>query len=113
MDELMKITNVWFRRIALGLGGAVVTAAFVAGSASARATATEEASATYKSKCAMCHGQQAEKKFDATIADDDLVQIVLKGKKAEKPPNMPGYEEKGMTADQAKALVTFMKSLKQ
>ena len=40
-------------------------------------------------------GAAAEKKFDATLADADLVQIVLKGNKAEKQPNMPGYEEKG------------------
>jgi hypothetical protein len=31
----------------------------------------------------------------------------------EKPPNMPGFAEKGITADQAKALVAHMKSLKQ
>jgi hypothetical protein len=31
----------------------------------------------------------------------------------EKPPNMPAYEEKGITAEQAKALVAFMKSQKK
>ena len=36
-----------------------------------------------------------------------------KGKKPEKPPNMPGYEEKGITEDQAKALVAYMKSIKK
>ena len=108
---LMKATNTWFKRIALGMGGVAMAAVLLAESAPARVTAEEDA-ATYKSKCAMCHGQQAEKKFDASIADDDLVQIVLKGKKAEKPPNMPAYEEKGVTADQAKALVAYMKSLK-
>jgi hypothetical protein len=46
------------------------------------------------------------------LTDDELVAIVLKGKKAEKPPHMPGYEEKGVTADQAKALVAHMKELK-
>ncbi|PWT94541.1 MAG: hypothetical protein C5B55_02575 [Blastocatellia bacterium] len=71
-----------------------------------------DAAATYKSKCVSCHGAKADKKFDATKADDDLVQVILKGKKAEKPPNMPEYESKGITADQAKALVTLMKSLK-
>jgi len=40
-----------------------------------------------------------------------LIQTVLKGKKPEKPPNMPAFEER-ITADQAKALVGFMKSLK-
>jgi hypothetical protein len=40
------------------------------------------------------------------------VQAVLKGKKPEKPPNMPAFEDKGITADQAKALVDYMKSVK-
>jgi mono/diheme cytochrome c family protein len=69
-----------------------------------------DAAGTYKAKCVACHGPKAEKKFDKTKADADLVQIVLKGMKAEKPPNMPGYEEKGITEDQSKALVTLMKS---
>jgi hypothetical protein len=60
----------------------------------------------------MCHGATAEKKMDKTKADDELIQVVLKGKKLEKPPNMPAFEEKGITADQAKALVGYMKSLK-
>jgi len=36
----------------------------------------------------------------------------MKGKKPEKPPNMPAYEEKGVTAEQAKALVAHVKQLK-
>jgi mono/diheme cytochrome c family protein len=81
----------------------------------ARANAEDQfdAAATYKAKCVACHGPAAEKKFDATLADADLVQIVLKGKKMEKPPNMPGYEEKGVSEEQAKALVAHMKSLKK
>jgi mono/diheme cytochrome c family protein len=69
--------------------------------------------ATYKSKCVGCHGAKAEKKFDTTKTDDDLVQIILKGKKPEKPPNMPEYETKGITADQARLLLTHMRSLGQ
>jgi len=69
--------------------------------------------ATYKSKCAGCHGAKAEKKFDTTKSDDDLVQVILKGKKAEKPPNMPEYETKGITADQGRAILTHMRSLGQ
>jgi len=41
-----------------------------------------------------------------------MVQAILKGKKGEKPPNMPAFEEKGITADQAKELVALMKQLK-
>jgi len=71
-----------------------------------------DAGATYKSKCVACHGQKAEKKFDASLPDQQLVDIVMKGKKPEKPPNMPAYGEKGFTPDQAKALVDHMKQLK-
>lgn len=73
----------------------------------------DDTAALFKSKCVACHGATAEKKFDATKADEVLVETILKGKKLEKPPNMPAYEEKGITADQAKALVAFMKSQKK
>src|SRR6476659_7552806 len=66
----------------------------------------------YKAKCGACHGQKAEKKFDATLSDEQLLDAVMKGKKAEKPPNMPSFEAKGVTADQAKALIAYMKELK-
>jgi mono/diheme cytochrome c family protein len=82
-------------------------------SAAARPHIDFDAAATYKSKCTACHGAKAEKKFDSSKSDDDLVQIILKGKTAEKPPNMPGYETKGITAENAKQLVDLMKSLKQ
>lgn len=94
---------------------AMLVAGFALISAAARAVKTDDfdAAATYKAKCVACHGATAEKKFDATMSDADLVQIVLKGKKPEKPPNMPAYEEKGINEEQAKALVAHMKSLKQ
>src|SRR5689334_25262744 len=72
-----------------------------------------DAAKTYKGKCVACHGPKAEKKYDPARPDHEQVQAVLKGKKAEKPPNMPGYESKGITADQAKTLVDYMKSLRQ
>jgi mono/diheme cytochrome c family protein len=93
---------------------AMIVAGFTLISAAARANQEQfDAGATFKAKCVACHGAAAEKKFDATIPDADLVQIVLKGKKPEKPPNMPAYEDKGITEEQAKALVAFMKSLKK
>ena len=83
--------------------------------AGARNTSVQDfdAAKTYKGKCVACHGPKAEKKYDPAKPNDEQVQAILKGKKAEKPPNMPGYESKGITADQAKALVDYMKSLKQ
>jgi mono/diheme cytochrome c family protein len=72
-----------------------------------------DAAATFKTKCVACHGAAAEKKFDATLPEAEMVKIILTGKKPEKPPNMPAYGEKGVTEDQAKALAGYMKSLKQ
>ena len=97
---------------------AAMLAAFFAAvlmvSAPSRAAGDEQfdAAATFKTKCVACHGQKAEKKFDATLPDEQLLDIVLKGKKPEKPPNMPAYGEKGVTAEQAKALIEHMKQLK-
>ena len=100
------------RRLAIVVTVLVSALAFLIVSVPAR-TAEDDAAAFYKTKCAMCHGPAAEKKFDASKPDADLTQTVLKGKKAEKPPNMPAYEEKGVTEDQAKTLIAYMKSLKQ
>ena len=71
-----------------------------------------DASATYKTKCIACHGQKAEKKFDSSLTDEQMIDTVMKGKKLEKPPNMPAYGEKGVTREQAKALIEHMKQLK-
>ena len=71
-----------------------------------------DTAAFYKGKCVMCHGQKAEKKFDATLPEEQQLEAILKGKKPEKPPNMPAYGEKGVNAEQAKALLDYMKQLK-
>jgi mono/diheme cytochrome c family protein len=97
-------------KLAFVLGGTMIAATLLIASVPARATTQDDVAALYRTKCFACHGATAEKKFDATKGDDDLIQTVLNGKKMEKPPNMPGFEEKGITADQAKALVAFMKS---
>ena len=73
----------------------------------------DEASYYKDGKCVVCHGQKAEKKFDVSKTEDEMVEAVMKGKKGEKPPNMPAYEAKGLTPDQAKAMIAYMKSLKQ
>lgn len=89
----------------------IVAAAFLFVSTPARAT-DDDAAALYNTKCKMCHGATAEKKVDKTKADDVLIQIVLDGKTMDKPPNMPAFKERGITPDQAKALVGYIKTLK-
>ena len=74
------------------------------------------ANADYKAKCAMCHGASGEGKPAMKVAplkdaagksDADLTAIISKGK----APKMPAFEGK-LSADQIKALVADIKSLK-
>ena len=108
----MKVSITRWKKLALVLAGVMFAMTFLIASVPARTATQDDGAALYKAKCFACHGAAAEKKFDATKADEELIQLVLKGKKMEKPPNMPGFEEKGITADQAKTLVAFMKSQK-
>ena len=97
-------------KVLFAIAALVVAGAFLIVSTPARAT-DDDTAALYNTKCKMCHGATAEKKMDQTKADDALIQTVLDGKTMEKPPNMPAFKEKGITPDQAKALVGYMKSL--
>ena len=107
MMKILKIMSV------VGMLAAfLVAAALVSVSARTGSDNQADAGATYKTKCVACHGQKAEKKFDSSLPDQQLIDAVIKGKKPEKPPNMPAYGEKGVTAEQAKSLVEHMKQLK-
>ncbi len=68
--------------------------------------------AVYKTKCAVCHSPKAEKSFDLSKTDEQHAEIILKGKKGEKPPFMPEFASKGITPEQAKALVVYMRKLR-
>lgn len=108
----MKVTVNNLKKLAIALIALPLLATVLMNSASVPVGAAADdfdAAAFYKAKCAMCHTAKAEKNFDASKTEDELVQIILKGNK----PKMPEYESKGVTAEQAKALVTHMKSLKQ
>jgi mono/diheme cytochrome c family protein len=108
---MLKVSIARLKKMGFVLAGVMIAATLLIIPVPAR-TATDDGGALFKTKCVACHGATAEKKFDATKADAELIQIVLKGKKMEKPPNMPEFESKGITADQATALVAFMKSLR-
>lgn len=86
---------------------------FRATPAAAITSVPDDPAAAYKTKCAMCHSPKAEKFYDPAGPQDKHIEVVLKGKKAEKPPHMPAFEPKGMTADEAKALVEYMLSLRK
>jgi len=79
---------------------------------------TAAAEATFKAKCAMCHGVDGKGKAsmktpDFTSAegqaksDSELSAIITNGK----PPKMPAY--KTLTPDQVKDMVAYIRSLKK
>ena len=76
------------------------------------------AKATFKSKCAMCHGLAGKGKQSTKTralgsaevqkqSDAELTAIITRGK----PPSMPAY--KSMTQDQVKEIIKYIRSLKK
>lgn len=109
----MKLNRVKFFVIAIITLPMFAIAAFNTNAVRAVSSTDEDVAATYKAKCAMCHSPKAEKLFDLAKTDEHHIEVILKGKKGEKPPYMPGFEAKGMTTEQAKAVVTHMRELRK
>ena len=79
------------------------------------AAAAEDGAAIYKAKCAMCHGPSGEGKMGPKLAGTSMTEAqiedqLLKGVAGKKAPHAKPMA--GMTADQAKAVATYVKSLK-
>ena len=105
------------KTLAAMAAGAAVLAGVCLFSSSANAD-TAAAEATYKAKCASCHGpdgkgKEAMKTKDLAspevqkMSDADLSAIITNGK----PPKMPPY--KTMTPDQVKDMVAYIRSFKK
>jgi mono/diheme cytochrome c family protein len=108
----MTVNQIKFIAIAIFTLPLFALAVFNANSVRAISNSQEDVAATYKAKCNACHGPTAAKFYDPAKPEEEQVEAILKGKKGEKPPFMPGFEAKGMTAEQAKALAGYMKQLK-
>ena len=106
-------TRIKLFAIALFVLPAMAFAIFNSGTVTTLVRADDAAGETYKKQCAMCHSPKAEKLFDPEKTDEYHIEVILKGKKGAKPPYMPGFEAKGMTAEQAKALVEHMRALRK
>ncbi len=77
--------------------------------------AQEDGAATYKSKCAACHGPNGEGKIGpalkgTSVSADDIVAMLTKGNEAKKAPHKKALA--GLTEAQAKAVAGYVKSLK-
>ena len=103
----MKLISIRMALVALAVCGAIAV--------SSSPAAAQDAAATFKAKCAMCHGADgkggkmgtrdfasAEVKAET---DAQLTDIITKGK-----GKMPAYDGK-LKADEIKGLVTYIRSL--
>ena len=84
--------------------------------------AAEDGAATYKAKCSACHGVDGAGKTAAKIpslisaeakslSDAELTDAIANGGKAQKP--MHTFSKKGVTPEQIKALVAYIRTLQK
>jgi mono/diheme cytochrome c family protein len=69
--------------------------------------------AYYQTNCGECHGKEAQKKFEPALPESQLIDAILNGEKMETPPDMPAFGEKGVNEVRARALLAYMKSIRE
>lgn len=77
--------------------------------------AAEDGAAVYKAKCAMCHGPDGAGKIGPALkgvklSAGEIATFVQNGAAGKKAPHSKGIN--GVSADQAKAVADYVKSLK-
>ena len=82
-------------------------------SSSAARYRLQETSQFYQRTCRECHGDSANQRFYQRLSESEMVQTILKGRMMDKPPDMPAFEEKGVTPEQARELALFMQELRK
>jgi mono/diheme cytochrome c family protein len=100
----MRITKMLIVPLVLALAVSVALPAFA-----------QDGAATYKTKCAGCHGPEGQGKLGpalkaTSLTEDQIADLLTKGNDAKKAPHKKGLSS--LTADDAKAVATFVKSLK-
>lgn len=74
-----------------------------------------DGAATYKAKCAACHGPEGQGKVGpavkgTSLTADQITDLLVKGNDAKKAPHKKAVA--GVAADDAKAVADYVKSLK-
>ena len=75
----------------------------------------QDGAATFKTKCAACHGPEGQGKVGPAVKGtaltaDQIADVLTKGNDAKKPPHKKPVA--GLSADDAKAVAAFIKTLK-
>jgi len=86
-----------------------VTGAFV------QPVLAQDGAATYKAKCAACHGAEGQGKIapalkGSSLSADKISDLLIKGDEGKKPPHKKAMSD--LSADDAKAVAAFVKTLK-
>ena len=100
----MRVTKLIVMLVVLALAVSIALPAFAAAGA-----------ATYKAKCAMCHGPEGQGKVGPalkgiSLSADQITDLLTKGDDAKKAPHKKAVA--GVAADDAKAVAEYVKSLK-
>jgi mono/diheme cytochrome c family protein len=75
----------------------------------------QDGAATFKTKCAGCHGAEGQGKVGpalkgTSLTDAQITDVLTKGDDTKKAPHKKAVS--GLSADDAKAVAMFVKSLK-
>ncbi|MGA2644154.1 MAG: cytochrome c [Candidatus Sulfotelmatobacter sp.] len=100
----MQLRKVLILFLLLSLAAALVLPAFA-----------QDGAPTYKAKCAACHGADGQGKVGpalkgTSLTADQISDILTKGNDAKKAPHKKPVS--GVSADDAKAVAEYVKSLK-
>ena len=100
----MRITKFIVLLVVVSLAVSIALPAFAA-----------DAAATYKTKCASCHGPEGQGKVGpavkgSTLSVDQITDLLTKGGDAKKPPHKKAMS--AISADDAKAVAEYVKALK-
>lgn len=100
----MKISNLLVLLLVIALSASLALPAF-----------SQDGGATFKGKCAACHGPEGQGKIGPKLAGtslsaDQIADLLTKGDDAKKAPHKKALN--GLSADDAKAVAAFVKTLK-
>jgi len=89
--------------------------AFCIGFVLSQPALAQDGAATYKAKCAACHGPEGQGKIGpalkgTSLSADQITDLLSKGDDAKKPPHKKAIN--GLSADDTKAVAAFVKTLK-
>jgi mono/diheme cytochrome c family protein len=100
----MRLTTMLIVVVVLALSSSLALPAFSA-----------DGAATYKTKCAGCHGAEGQGKVGpalkgTSLSDAEIADLLTKGNDAKKAPHKKALSS--LSADDAKAVAEFVKTLK-